>query len=171
MESLRQCGKHISPGRASPRTSALARSSGGPMESQNLAGEVAARRLRRVRVKPHQKSVRLQPARRRELPNQQSRKKHGADRWRRAGGSGAGADGERRCRSGISGGHRAGRQAKTTKGGKFKKRLGKTSFWKIRVLLNLAPKGVGFATPVDKNASGDDFGCWRALTGTPFAAI
>ena len=60
MESLRQCGKHISPGRASPRTSALARSSGGPMKSQNLAGEVvAARRLRRVRVNPHQKSVRL----------------------------------------------------------------------------------------------------------------
>ena len=30
------------------------------MESQNLAGEVvAARRLRRVRVNPHQKSVRL----------------------------------------------------------------------------------------------------------------
>ena len=47
-------------GRASPRTSALARSSGGPMESQNLAGEVvAARRLRRVRVNPHQRSVRL----------------------------------------------------------------------------------------------------------------
>ena len=56
------------------------------------------------------------------------------------------------------------------KGGKFKKRLGKTSFWKIRVLLNLAPKGVGFDTPVDKNASGDDFGCRCALTGTPFAA-
>ena len=55
--------------------------------------------------------------------------------------------------------------------GEFKKRSGKTSFWKIRILLNLAPKGVGFATPVDKNASGDDFGCWRALTGTPFAAI
>ena len=61
--------------------------------------------------------------------------------------------------------------AERVKGGKFKKRLGKTSFWKIRVLLNLAPKGVGFATPADKIASGDDFGCWRALTGTPFAAI
>ena len=33
-----------------------------------------------------------------------SRAIHGADRWRRAGGSGAGADGERRCRSGICGG-------------------------------------------------------------------
>ena len=37
---------------------------------------MAARRLRRVRVNPHQRSVRLQPARRRELPNQQSRKKN-----------------------------------------------------------------------------------------------
>ena len=74
MRSLGECSETSSPRarRAPPRTSALARSSGGPMGWRKVAGEVAARRWRRVRVNPHPTSVRSQPAHRCELPKQQS---------------------------------------------------------------------------------------------------